>query len=404
MPTFAAFIPSPRQWAKRMSLANLDREELRRRVMEAYNTDDSYLKKFREYARRLKSGVKPLRTYSVNAVSFVSADGGDNRLAFNPVMVELVRVVDSRGNEHALDAVSSTISIEELEERAKRGSKYAVTPLERLAQDTGKTLEQMSYLIRGLGTPGKSTGAMRCYRDIVEWAVLYDLVANPNLQWGSDTILVRDGLLRTKSFSRDTFPLLDKNIRGCVAAHAERNIQLSLVGVAKQSAVLGRLAVALELEATFHKSYPCFVQVDRDIEAECYNFDRTWLDTYETTEEDDTGRRLYQSLGQLYLVKFGDRPMDPVWPVDIAEWQVDKAERILGQLTVDAQQGFPIPDYPMCIQRAHDFAKLSGLEIQDLQDMLFQGMCNRLTAEESERLLRMKYLGQTLANLRYKEA
>lgn len=372
--------------------------------MEAYNTDDSYLQKFREYARRLKSGVKPLRTYSVNAVSFVSADGGDNRLAFNPVMVELVRVVDSRGNEHALDAVSSTISIEELEERAKRGSKYAVTPLERLAQDTGKTLEQMSYLIRGLGTPGKSTGAMRCYRDIVEWAVLYDLVANPNLQWGSDTILVRDGLLRTKSFSRDTFPLLDKHIRGCVAAHAERNIQLSLVGVAKQSAVLGRLAVALELEATFHKSYPCFVQVDGDIEAECYNFDRTWLDTYETTEEDDTGRRLYQSLGQLYLVKFGDRPMDPVWPVDIAKWQVDQAERILGQLTVDAQQGFPIPDYPMCIQRAHDFAKLSGLEIQDLQDMLFQGMCGRLTAEESERLLRMKYLGQTLANLRYKEA
>lgn len=387
-----------------MSLANLDREELRRRVMEAYNTDDSYLQKFREYARRLKGGVKPLRTYSVNAVSFVSADGGDNRLAFNPVMVELVRVVDSRGNEHVLDAVSGTIGIEELEERAKRGSQYAVTPLERLAQDTGKTLEQMSYLIRGLGTPSKSTGAMRCYRDIVEWAVLYDLVANPTLQWGSDTILVRDGLLRTKSFSRDTFPLLDRNIRACVTAHAERNVQLSLVGVAKQSAVLGRLAVALELEATFHKSYPCFVQVDEDIEAECYNFDRTWLDTYETTDEDDTGRRLYQSLGQLYLVKFGDRPMDPVWPVDIAKWQVDQAERILGQLTIDAQQGFPIPDYPMCIQRAHDFAKLSGLEIQDLQDMLFQGMCRRLTAEESERLLRMKYLGQTLTNLRYKEA
>lgn len=387
-----------------MSLANVDREKLKQRVLEAYNAEDSRLQTFREYARRLRGGVKPLRPTPVNAVSFVSADGGDNRLAFNPAIVELVRVVDSRGKEHALDAVSSTISIEELEERAKRGSRHAITPLERLAQDTGKTLQQMSYLIRGLGTPGKSTGAMRCYRDIVEWAVLYDLVANPNLQWGSDTILVRDGLLRTKSFARDTFPLLDRKIRTGVDVHAERNVQLSLVGVAKQSAVLGRLAVALELEATFHKSYPCFVQVDDDIEAECYNFDRTWLDTYETTDEDDTGRRLYQSLGQLYLVKFGDRPMDPVWPVDIAKWQVDQTERILGQLTVDAQQGFPIPDYPMCIQRAHDFAKLSGLEIHDLQDMLLQGMCSRLTAEESERLLRMKYLGQTLTNLRYKEA
>lgn len=372
--------------------------------MEAYNVDDPHLQRFREYARRLRNSVRPLRTYSVNAVSFVSADGGDNRLTFNPAIVELIRVVDSRGNECALDAVAGTIGIEELEERAKLESTHKVTPLQRLSQDTGKTLREMSYLIRGIGTPGKSTGAMRCYRDIVEWAVLYDLVANPNLQWGGDTILVRDGLLRTKSFSRNMFPLLDQKIRDGIAAHTNKNVHLSLVGVAKQSAVLGRLAVALELEATFHKNYPCYVQVEEDIEAECYNFDRTWLQTYETTDEDDTGRRLYQSLGHLYLVKFGDRPMDPVWPVDIAVWQVDRADRILGQLTVDAQQGFPIPDYPMCIQRAHDFAKLSGLEVQDLQDMLVEGMCGKLTAEESERLLRMKYLGQTLANLRYKEA
>ena len=372
--------------------------------MEAYNVDDPHLQRFRGYARRLRNSVKPLRTYSVNAVSFVSADGGDNRLTFNPAVVELIRVVDSRGNECALDAVAGTIGIEELEERVKLESTHQVTPLQRLSQDTGKTLREMSYLIRGIGTPGKSTGAMRCYRDIVEWAVLYDLVANPNLQWGGDTILVRDGLLRTKSFSRDMFPLLDQKIRDGIAAHENKNVQLSLVGVAKQSAVLGRLAVALELEATFHKNFPCYVRVEEDIEAECYNFDRTWLQTYETTDEDDKGRRLYQSLGRLYLVKFGDRPMDPVWPVDIAEWQGDHADRILGQLTVDAQQGFPIPDYPMCIQRAHDFAKLSGLEVQDLQDMLVEGMCGRLTAEESERLLRMKYLGQTLANLRYKEA
>lgn len=91
-----------------MALANLNREELRKRVLEAYNADESYLQKFREYARRLKSRVRPLRAYSVNAVSFVSADGGDNRISFNPATVELVRVVDSRGNEHALDAVSST--------------------------------------------------------------------------------------------------------------------------------------------------------------------------------------------------------------------------------------------------------------------------------------------------------
>jgi hypothetical protein len=144
--------------------------------------------------------------------------------------------------------------------------------------------------------------------------------------------------------------------------------------------------------------------VPDEIEKDCYNFDLTWFNTYETTEAQDDGRRLYQAMGKMYLVKFGDRSFDPVWPVDIAEWQVKNVERILGQLTVDAQQGFPIPDYPMCIQRAHDYAKLSGLEVEVLQDLLVRGMCDNLQADESERLLRLKHLGRSLAAIRYKEA
>ncbi len=387
-----------------MALANLDLEQLRSKVLAAYRADDPTLGRFREYARRLRADVRPLRTYAVNAVSFVSADGGDNRLRLDPAAVELVRVVDSRGNQCALDAVPGTVTLHELEQRAVSGNPNVVPPIERLCGDLGKGLGDLSFIIRGLGQSGKSTGALRCYRDIVEWAVLYDLVANPGLQWGGDTILIRDGLLRTKSFKRDVFPLIDRKLREAVAAHAKRNVTLSLVGVAKQSAVLGRLAVALELEATFHKSFPCYVRVPEDIEKECYNFDRTWLDTYETSEPDDDGRRLYQSLGRLFLVKFGDQSLDPVWPVDVAEWQFKEVEKILGQLTVDAQQGFPIPDYPMTIQRAHDFAKLTGLEIAILEDLLLEGMCENLTSDETDRLLRLKHLGRSLAALRYKEA
>ena len=35
------------------------------------------------------------------------------------------------------------------------------------------------------------------------------------------------------------------------------------------------------------------MRVDEEIEAKCYNFDRTWLDTYETSEPDEEGQRLY---------------------------------------------------------------------------------------------------------------
>ena len=82
----------------------LDLDQLRKKVLAAYRADDPTLKRFREYARRLRSEVRPLRTYAVNAVSFVSADGGDNRLRLDPAAVELIRVVDSRGNECVLDA------------------------------------------------------------------------------------------------------------------------------------------------------------------------------------------------------------------------------------------------------------------------------------------------------------
>ena len=109
-------------------------------------------------------------------------------------------------------------------------------------------------------------------------------------------------------------------------------------------------------------------------------------------------------MGKLFLVKFGDQPFDPVWPVDIAEWDYEYAPRIIGQLLNDAQPGFPIPDFPQSIQKAHDFAKISGIEVSVLQDILFNGITQNLSPEEKERLFRLRYLGQNLINRRYKNA
>lgn len=393
-----------------MSLADVNFNELKQRVKDAYDKEDPIMKKFRDYAKKLIPDVKKIRPYEVNAVSFVSTDGGDNRLFFNPAVIELVRVVDSRGNQCALDAIASNSKSKDLNERTDVKSSLLVPPLKKLCDDLGKSVVELSYLLKSIDDPGKSTGAIRTYRDIVEWAVLYELICDESLRWGGDTILVRDGLLRTKSFRRDVFPTIDRNIRNGVASHKIKNVQLSLVGVAKQSAVLSRLAVALELEEVFHKPFPCFVKVPSEIEEACYNFDRTWLDTYESITESNESRKpgdkekdlIYQAMGQLYLVKFGDRRFDPVWPVDIAEFQIDKVEKTLGQLTFDAQLGFPIPDYPMCIQKAHDFAQVNGLELSVLQDVLFNGMISGMSGTEKEKVLRIKHLGENLANLRYK--
>jgi len=387
-----------------MALAENNFEEIKNRVFNAYKSEEPILKKYREYAKRLKNDVKSIKEYSVNAVSFVSSDGGDNRLYFNPAIIELVRVVDSRGNQCALDAIASNSQADELNVRIQAGnnSPLLVKPLKRLCNDLNTDVVGLSYLLSGLGQQGKSTGAIRIYRDIVEWAVLYDLMKYR--EWGSDTIIIREGMLRTKSFKREVFPKIDKLIREAYNTHKREKISVSMVGVAKQSAVLSRLSVALELEETLHKPYPCYVKVHEDIEGECYNFDRTWLDTLDNSEPDEDGKYLYQSMGKLFLVKFGNRPFDPVWPVDIAEWQVSEADKILGQLMHDAQYGFPIPDFPMCIQKAHDYAKINGIEVDVLQDILLEGITQGLSQSEEEKVLRMKYLGKNLTNLRYRNA
>src|SRR4051812_13122401 len=115
-----------------MALAESNFEEIKKRVFDAYKNEDPIIEKFREYARRIKKDIKPIRPYSVNAVSFVSSDGGDNRLYFNPAVIELVRVVDSKGNQCALDAIAGNSKAKDFNDRAKNGSPLLVEPLKRL--------------------------------------------------------------------------------------------------------------------------------------------------------------------------------------------------------------------------------------------------------------------------------
>src|SRR5262245_28774336 len=144
-----------------MALANFDLDRLREKIAAAYRADDPLLQRFRDYARRLEAGIRPLRPYAANAVSFVSADGGDNRITFNPSVVELVRVGDSRGNEHALDAIASSVDPRALDQRGVLGAASVVAPLARLCERLNLPVSGLSYLLGGLGQAGKSTGAMR---------------------------------------------------------------------------------------------------------------------------------------------------------------------------------------------------------------------------------------------------
>ena len=375
-----------------MGLENLDLDAVKRQLAAAWKAERKELEQLREIAKRIKSGVRKLGRQQASAVAFVAADGGDNRIRLNaapggaPAIVELVRVVDSNGRECALDAVAGAVDDDFFD-------KPRTAPVARLCRDLEAS--RVSDLSPYLGNPKlPRSEKMRVYRDIVEWAVLYHLLTER--EWGSDTLLVREGALRTRAFRPDIFKRMDVRIRAACEQHKkEGGVDMFFVGVAKSTILLDRLRFALSLESAFDCDYPCYALVPKEIAQRFY--ERRWLDTLETADGGE-----YQSMAEMFLVKFGDHRLDPVWPVDVFVRQAAQAEKILGFLSEDARPGFPIPDFPMCVQKAHDHAKIGGIELSFLNDLLFEHMTEGMSAPEREKALRARHLREDPAALRYR--
>ena len=83
----------------------------------------------------------------------------------------------------------------------------------------------------------------------------------------------------------------------------------------------------------------------------------------------------------MFFVKFGPRPDDPIWPVDLFEPQTSEAADVLGALLADATQGFPVPFYPLCLQKAHENAALVDFDFDVIQDLVFDGIRSKLGDE-----------------------
>ncbi|XOD69492.1 MAG: hypothetical protein ACMUEM_03180 [Flavobacteriales bacterium AspAUS03] len=55
----------------------------------------------------------------------------------------------------------------------------------------------------------------------------------------------------------------------------------------------------------------------------------------------------------------------------------------------------------MCIQKAHDLAKMNTLEMKTLKDIFFKHIIRNLPPEEKEKLSRIIYFNKNLTNIRY---
>ncbi len=307
----------------------------------------------------LKRTTKRIQPRRSTAISIVATDGNNNGVAFDPFIVDVIRVVDSSNHQYCLEAVTPNTPVDVINSRHFDAQGTPRSPLGRMLDALGVcSIHDLSSSITK--DPTKRAGLwVTIYRELSEWAVLLDLIRGDHI-FGTDTIIVFDSLLRSKKFANGLFAkyqiLLDEAIRSQYKEHHRR---IYVVGIARRNKFMQRYRLAMAIQGIMGNAFPCYTSVPDDLQKTAYK----WSEIVTGGGEGEGF-----SAGKLYLVKFGAHSHDPVWAVDILKSQAGHAGLILGHLLFDAQEGFPIPYYPMSLQQAHERADLSGLDRDILQD------------------------------------
>ena len=354
--------------------------QLKEAIGDCIGTDQGILDKLRDEIRPLRRLTRRIQPRATTSISIVGTDGGNNQLQFDPFLIQLVRVVDSSNNEYCLEAVSPTTPIEKLNKRQFSADGSPASALGEMMDFLGvTTLPALSHMITPTDS-GKpvSPSWVQVYRELVEWAILFTILKK---DFGTDTLIVYDGLLRSKVFAKDLFQRLLRGMRARIDEQFRQSKRhVYLVGVAKHSKVLSRYRLAMALEGVLQTDYPAYVEVPRDVEERAYVWSEFARGDDRTTEGGEINKFVG---GKMFLVKFGAHRRDPIQPVDVFVPQVSNAQTILGSLLEDSKDGFPVPHYPSCLQKAHENAALVDFDFDILQDFIYEGIRGSLKGDAS---------------------
>ena len=352
-------------------------ETLRQTMKQRMADDVHMLDDLRNELAEFKRGIRTIRPYSSNTISIVGTDGGNNNLRFDPFVVHVIRVVDSNNVEYYMDVITPTMPIEDLDRNINERNGSMKKMMDFLGVESVTDLSPMIHRPK----PGEpvSPSWVKVYRELVEWATLFSLVTEHD--YASDTLIVFDGFLRSKVFTGSLFNRLKTGMEEAIKKKESRNrCKVYVVGVAKHSKVLDRYRLAMHIDKVMKTPYPCYGKVPRALEEKAY----IWSEYARDDSFDGKGEINKFVAGKMFLVKFGNMEDDPIWPVDILLSQEKDSDRILGYLLNDAIYGFPIPWYPMSLQKAHENSALVDFDMTVIQDEIMNSIREAL-GDRSER-------------------
>jgi hypothetical protein len=336
-------------------------DRLKEEIAILVQEDRTSLTKLRTHASALRGTIERIHPRPATSMSLVATDGGNNNVQYDPLMVDLVRIVDSSSNEYHIEAITPHLTLAELDSRQFNGSGTPKTKLGELMRFLNvRSLSEVCQVFK-VPEDKRSASWVGEYRGLHEWAVLFHLVRD--LTYGTDTIVVRDGPFREKMFLPGVFKRFRDGLKeGLEHQLKHKRRRLYLVGILKKSKVFQKYRLALALERTFNTQYACFARIPDEMMHEAFSKYPEWIENSESNEGFVAGK--------LFAAKFGAGPYDPVWLVDVFETQGGDAAKIMSYLLNDAAGGFPVPCYPASLQRAHDAAALVNFDMDMIENIV----------------------------------
>ena len=354
-------------------------ELLKNEIQARLEEDSNILRQLRDEIRPLKFNVRKIQPRSTTSIALVATDGGNNKLRFDPFLIQLIRVVDSSNNEYCLEAITPTTDTKKLGRSQFDNHGKPRTPLGQMMKFLGvDSLPALSPMIKHQsGNEPDNPNWVKVYRELMEWAILFSIMRTKD--FATDTLIVFDGLLRSKVFHTDKFFKLRQGFKEAINKQKkDYSRSIYLAGVAKRSKVLERYKLAMALEGILQTRYAAYVEIPREIEEKAY----IWPEYARDDEKIGKDGKINKFVGgKMFFVKFGVARHDPIWPIDIFLPQVAEVSSILGCMLEDAKNGFPVPLYPLCLQKAHNNAALVDFDSDILQDEIIDGIRKTLNDE-----------------------
>ena len=274
------------------------------RVRACVEADKHLIEELRKEIRSLSASVRRIQPRSTTALSFVATDGGNNSMAFDPFLVQVIRVVDSSRNEYCLDAVTPNTDI---------AKGYRVTASRRSVPVDGarRTHERLWVSPPLVPQPHDAkTRRKGPAQPLVGAGVSGTRRMGDPLPHRQEQRL-RDRhhhsvrrTLRSKVFSKPYF--IDTLKRSTNHRREETKDTTDLFSrLAKHSKVISRYRLAMYLEGTMLKEYPVAAAVPNEIEEKSY----AWKEYSRTAllADQEGGEANKFVGGVLHLVKFGKR-------------------------------------------------------------------------------------------------